>query len=206
MLLLTSTSDIVRVVTGTTGADVECHASWVDNNAGTITLGRTNTASIVTNTTTTIVGSPGASTQRNVKHLSARNNHASTSTDVTVEHFDGTTAETLYKATLLPSESLTRDEEGWWHHYDANGGEYPTSANLATQADMEGAASLINVVTPGRQHFHPGHPKFWVKCGTTGNILASYGVTTVTDTGVGLVRPNFTSGAPSFSAALLSHA
>lgn len=191
MLLLASASDLVRVITGTTGSDIEVHTSWVDNNAGTITLGRTNTASIVTNTTTTIVASP-ATGQRNVRHINIRNNHASVGTLVTVTHDDASNVETLYAATLLPSETMARNEEGRWSHFDANGGEYPTSANVATQADMEGGVSLINVVTPGRQHYHPGHPKVWCKAGTTGNILASHNVTSVTDTGVGVATIVFT--------------
>lgn len=184
MLILASTSDIVRVVTDAT-ADIEPHASWVDNAAGTITVSRTNTASITTATTTTVVASPGASTQRNVKHLSLRNNHASTTCNVTVEHFDGTTAETLMKVALLAGEALVLDQTGKWSHYDANGGVYPDRGNVATQAEMEGATSTTTVVTPGRQHFHPGHPKVWCKCGVTGNVLASYNMTSVTDTGAG---------------------
>ena len=83
MLLLTSTSDIIRVVTGSAVATITVHADWVDNASGTITPGRTNTA-ITTATTTTVVAAPAASTQRNVKGLSVTNNHASSSNVVTV--------------------------------------------------------------------------------------------------------------------------
>jgi hypothetical protein len=134
MLLLTGTSDIIRVVTGTTGSSIQVHASWVDNNAGTITPGRTNTAAITTNTTTTVVGSPAASTQRNVKHLNITNAHATVATQVTVQHFDGTTSEDLMSVTLLPGENLVLDAEGSWTHHDAQGGEYsytvPARPNL----------------------------------------------------------------------------
>ena len=120
MLLLTSTSDLIQVVTGS-AADVEVHASWVDNNAGTITPGRTNTASITTATTTTVVGSPGSSIQRNVKHLNIYNNHASNSTLVTVQHTDGTNVEVLWEGTLLASESIVFDDNGWWTKYNVLG-------------------------------------------------------------------------------------
>lgn len=186
MLLLTSTSDLVRVVTDAT-AEIEAHASWVDNNAGTITPGRTNTASITTATTTTVVGSPAASTQRNVKHLSIRNNHASTTCTVTVEHTDGTNVEGLIKVSLLAGESLRLDAAGRWSHEDANGGEYVGIGPMASQAEMEGASSLVTVVSPGRLHFHPGVAKFWVKAGTTGNNLNSYNITSLTDTGTGIL-------------------
>lgn len=133
MLLLTSTSDIVRVVTGS-AANVNVHASYVDNASGTITPGRTNTAAITTATTTTIVAAPGSSTQRNVKSIHITNNHASASTQVTVQHYDGTNSEDLMGVTLLAGENLIFDETGEWAHHDAQGGVYtyagPASVNL----------------------------------------------------------------------------
>ncbi len=62
MIILASTSDLIRVVTSH-AATIEVHASFVDLNGTTVTPGRTNTL-ISTATTTTIVGSPGASTVR----------------------------------------------------------------------------------------------------------------------------------------------
>lgn len=112
MLLLTSTSDKIQVVTGSAAA-VKCHASWIDNNAGTVTAGRTNTASITTATTTDIVAAPAASTARNIKFLSVRNDHASASTDVTIQHTDGTTTTPLWKGTLLAGESVNREDDSW---------------------------------------------------------------------------------------------
>lgn len=124
MLLLTSTSDIVRVVTGA-AADIEVHASYVDNNAGTITPGRTNTPSITTATTTTVVGSPGSGVQRNLKHLNITNNHASVACAVTVDHTDGTNPVELMSFILLPGENMIFNAEGRWAHRDAQGAEYP---------------------------------------------------------------------------------
>lgn len=104
MLLLTSTSDAISVVTSAAVA-VDVHASWVDYASSTITPGRTNTA-ITTATTTTVVASPGASTQRNVKTLHLRNKDGSASVDVTVRHTDGTTTVELIKVTLAAGDSL----------------------------------------------------------------------------------------------------
>lgn len=133
MILLTSTSDIIRVVTGAAVSTIGVHASWIDNAAGTITPGRTNSA-ITTATTTTVVGSPAASTQRNVKLLVISNNHASSVCPITVQHFDGTTSIDLQAVTLLAQESLVLTEEGEWYHYDATGAKYtyngPPVANL----------------------------------------------------------------------------
>jgi hypothetical protein len=105
MLLLTSTSDLLSLVTSAT-ASIDCHASWVDNLSGAITPGRTNTATISTATTTTVVGSPAASTQRNVKSVFIRNRHATTPCDITLKHTDGTNNLELIKTTLQPGEEL----------------------------------------------------------------------------------------------------
>lgn len=133
MLILASTSDILRVVTGS-AASVSVHASWVDMLSGVASASRTNTALITTATTTTVVGSPASSTIRNVRHLNIDNNHATASTTVVVQHFDGTTSVDLRSVTLLPGENLIRDTEGRWHHEDAQGAEYTYNppANLNT--------------------------------------------------------------------------
>ena len=68
MLLLNSTSDILRLITGAAASTIDVHASYVDLNGTTVTAGRKNTR-ITTATTTTVVAAPGASTARNVKSL-----------------------------------------------------------------------------------------------------------------------------------------
>lgn len=124
MLLLTSTSDVVRVVTGSAASTIDVHASWVDLNGTTVTPGRQNTV-ISTATTTTVVPSPGASTQRNLKGLYVTNDSSGTSCSVAVEHFDGTNQVELMQFILLPGENMTFNEEGGWRHRDAQGAEYP---------------------------------------------------------------------------------
>lgn len=130
MLNLASTSDVIRIVTGS-AAQIECHASWADLNGTTVSLGRQNTPHITTATTTTVVASPGASTVRNVKHLNITNDHASQSCAITVEHYDGTTAEELVAVTLLSGENMVFGEGGRWTHYDANGAVYPPAGKGA---------------------------------------------------------------------------
>jgi hypothetical protein len=122
MLLLASTSDILRVVTGTAVAQIGVHASWVDNNAGAITPGRTNTA-ITTATTTTIVGSPAASTYRAVKFVAIQNNDPVKNSLITVQHYNGTTSSDIITVRLLPNETLYYVNESW-KHVDLNGCEY----------------------------------------------------------------------------------
>lgn len=126
MLLLTSTSDQVRLTTGTATSTIEVHTSYIDVSGTTITPGRTNTL-ITTATTTTIVGSPAASTQRNVKAIYVTNNSAGTSCVVGVQHTDGTNVIELIQFVLLPGENLGYREDGSWVHRDAQGAEYPPS-------------------------------------------------------------------------------
>jgi hypothetical protein len=149
VLLLTSTSDLLTVVTGQAVTAIDVHASWMDYASGpTITPGRTNTASITTATTTTVVGSPAASTQRNVKTLNIRNRDASASCDVTVKHTDGTNNLELIKATLGAGETLEYLEGVGWFKPTFGGATYknaflttPTSISAATYADV-GEATL----------------------------------------------------------------
>lgn len=61
---------------------------------------------------------------------------------------------------------------------------------VATQADQETATSTTAPVTPGRQQFHPSAAKCWayvtVSAGTP-TLAASYNITSITDTGTGIL-------------------
>lgn len=129
MINLTSTSDLLRVVTST-ASQIECHSSWVDLTSGVGSLGRQN-AVVTTATTTTLVPSPSSGVTRNVKHLNITNNHASASCNVTVEHTDGTNVVELISFTLLSGENMILNEEGRWAHRDAQGAEYPPAGKGA---------------------------------------------------------------------------
>lgn len=186
MLLMSGANDLIQVTCGTASA-VDVHASYVHNNAGTYTPTRTNTASITGTGATTVIAAPGASQEHNVKHISISNEHASQETLVTVTHTDGTNAETLISCTLLAGERLIFTREGKWIHYTSNMERYFSVGPYATQSVMEAAASASYTVSPGVQHYHPGHPKCWLNCGVTANILASYNITSLADTGTGVV-------------------
>jgi hypothetical protein len=65
-----------------------------------------------------------------------------------------------------------------------------TGTMVATQTDQETGTSTSTLVSPGRQHFHTGHPKFvafaTVSAGTpTLQTPPSYNITSITDTGLG---------------------
>lgn len=136
MILLTGTSDLIQVNTGSSGT-VEVQASWADNNAGSITPGRTNT-SISGTGDTTVVGSPASSEQRKVKYLGIRNDHASVSNLTEIKHTDGTTPVTLWKGTLLPGEAAIYTENTGWQYLDANGAIKPSTAKLDTWLEVTG--------------------------------------------------------------------
>jgi hypothetical protein len=109
VLILPTTNDVVRVVTGQ-AVTVDVHASYVDSAVSGITPGRTNTA-ISTATTTTVVPAPASGAVRNVKLLTVRNKGAS-SVDVTVQAYDGATAYELFKWTLAAGDTLQYTDEG----------------------------------------------------------------------------------------------
>ena len=131
MLILSTTSDIIRLVTSA-ASQIEVHASYGDFtvSGATVDLNRANTA-ITTATTTTVVAAPGSGVKRNVKHLNITNDHASASCSVTVEHFDGTTAAELIQVILLAGENMVFGEDGRWTHYDSNGAVYPPAGKGA---------------------------------------------------------------------------
>jgi hypothetical protein len=156
MILLTSTSDTLAVVSGSTG-NIDVHASYVDYNGTVVTPGRTNTVQITTATTTTIVAAPGSSTQRNVKHVSIRNAHATTSNAITVQHYDGTTTTTMYKYTLLAGESMQYWDERGWIVMDSSGG--------IKNSPSAGRLLLRTVKTSGTTHTtQMATTSFWVAC------------------------------------------
>ena len=121
MIIMASVSDLIKIVTTGATEALDVHASWIDDNAGTITPGRTNTA-IAAAGTNTVVGSPAASTFRNVKAMTIANKNVSASIVVTVQHYDGTTTVNLITYTILAGETLMYFDTDGWVVMDASGG------------------------------------------------------------------------------------
>ena len=122
MIILASTSSKLQVVTGSAVSTQQVHVSWVDNNAGTITPGATNTL-ITTATTTDVVAAPGSSTYRNIKFLSVHNDGASSNT-ITIQHTDGTNVVHLWTGILNAQMSVQIDEQGKITVFTAGGIAY----------------------------------------------------------------------------------
>lgn len=111
MLILSTTTDIVQVVSSST-ADLEVSADFIDFDGTNGVPGRQHTK-ITTATTTTVVAAPAAGFYRNIKTLTVRNKHASTSNTATVrKDLNGTNYEYVSWA-LAAGESLQFGDEGW---------------------------------------------------------------------------------------------
>ncbi len=195
MLGLKGVSALLKLITGSAGA-IDVHVSYADHteSGGAVTTDMQQSL-ITTATTTTILGSPGSGVGRSAKEVIIHNSHASVANLCTLKITNGTTEVQIFKRNLLAGETIVVNDAGTIFVYDANGGVVQggsaasdTAAGfiqVATQADQETGTSVVLAVTPGRQHFHPSATKAWCKAGLTGNILASYNVTSLTDTGTG---------------------
>lgn len=119
MILLTSTSDELRLTTSGTPT-VDAYSAAVDLSGSTVTPVRKTTL-FSSATTAAIVASPASTTYRTVKFVVIRNRHASTSNDVTVAHYDGTNTSELIKVTLAAGECLEYEEGAGWRVRSASG-------------------------------------------------------------------------------------
>lgn len=208
MLILGSTSDLLRVITDGASVDVDVHASWSDLNGTTVTPGRTNTL-ITTATTTTVVGSPGSSTYRNVRFLAIRNASGSQSVTVTVVHTDGTNVVELAKRVLKAGESLTWVGDQGFSASD--GGFFPTAGAALDLAvnDSAGTPAANTARLFGRKLGGRVMPAFvdpsgldsslqpliarnkigwWVPPGNATTIPAVLGIAALTATGTATAR------------------
>lgn len=113
MPLLTSTSDVVRVITDT-AATVDVTAWFSDLSAVNAASFDKQLTAIASATTTTIVAAPAAGFVRKVREVTLRNTHASLTVTVTVQLYNGSTAYELHETALAPGAALTFiDGRGW---------------------------------------------------------------------------------------------
>lgn len=119
-IFLVDTDDTLRVVTASGVSTIHMYAAWADLTTTALTPGNSD-AQVTTATTTVLVAAPGASTQRQIKGLSIRNSHASSSNVITVQFYDGATATELISYTLLAGETLQWGEDENFRVIDASG-------------------------------------------------------------------------------------
>jgi hypothetical protein len=162
MILLTTTSDVLRIVTSF-AADIDVFASFIDRNGSTDTPGNQD-AAITTATTTSIVSAPGASTYRNVRNISIRNKDAVDGCTVTVQFYDGVNAREVIKATLAAGESMNYEDGYGWSVFESgitpagSSGQIQYNASgsfgAAAKATVDANGSLVlaldsSPITPG---------------------------------------------------------
>jgi len=119
-IFLVDTDDTLRVVTASGVSTIHMYAAWADLTTTALTPGASD-AQVTTATTTVLVAAPAASTQRQIKGLSIRNSHGSSSNLITVQFFDGATATELIAYTLLAGETLQWGEDENFRVIDASG-------------------------------------------------------------------------------------
>ena len=189
MLILGNTSSTLAVVTGSAGA-ISVHATYADNAPGstTVTPYGTNTASITSATTTTVVASPSGSNVRNVQSLIIHNTSASVANLVTVQHYDGTNTANIFSATLQAGEMAVWCFGKGWTVYDANGAEKTTFSVAQQTVITLSSGTTLTTTTPNCY--------VRVTSATSGaktvTLLAATGsgyVTTVTDAGALAANP-----------------
>jgi hypothetical protein len=138
MLILTTTSDVIRCGHSSTNA-VDYAVSYVDNTTAAYTPGRQ--VAVVSGTgPTTVLGSPAASTQRQCKHFQACTRGGPNT--ITVEVFDGATAYRQLAITLLSGETLEYEDAAGWFVKDAAGQvKNVTNLQLTLTGDVTGSGS-----------------------------------------------------------------
>jgi len=88
--------------------------------------------------------------------------------------------------------AYVQDENQYYTYQDSAwvGGATDSAVGMirtATQSDQETGTSTVVAVAPGTQQFHPSASKVWGKANTSGSMSASYNMTSVTDSGTGLL-------------------
>jgi hypothetical protein len=121
MILLSSTSDLIQVVTSSTSSlDVQVSAMDINTTTTARPTGARKNTVIAAIATTTVLDSPAADTLRTLKAMSARNKGSATNV-VTVRHTDGTTPVEIIQASLAQGYTLQYHEAAGWWVTDAQG-------------------------------------------------------------------------------------
>ena len=184
-LILDATTKSLEIETSAAVA-TDVVASWADNTTTALTPGSTATA-ISTATTTTIVAAPAASTQRQIKFLTVRNNSTTVSQTVTLKlDVSGTEFYLRSPVTLGPAETLT---------IDANGAQTVTTANGMAKNQATDAAGYAGATYA---YAKAGTAKdaagYWVAYGKDAGFPGAYNLGTPGVNGTGTDCSVATSG------------
>ena len=193
MLLGASTSFKLQLVYSAAAAvDLEVSGSVVVvSNASPPVVDGTNTLPFTLASLTNVAGATAdlvsgiASTKSRIIDCCIRNNSANDNS-ITIRRTDGTNNVLNEKMNLLAGECAVYNGAIWLHK-DTNGAIYPSVGNAATQAEMEAGTATSKYVTPQGVNWHPGVAKFWLRGDTAAGLTANWNVTSLTDTGTGVM-------------------
>ena len=172
MLLLTTTTDFLQVLTGS-ALSTDWTSSYVDVTTAAFTPDSTQ-GNVATATSTTIVASPAASTQRQVKFLSIRNRDGVSTQTISIIKNAGAVQ---YRATpdipLLPGESLQYVDGIGFQVFDSSGRIKSAVANVTGPAGPTGNTGAVGPAVfleadPGEEG-QSGPPGAAGATGTTGS-------------------------------------
>ncbi len=200
MLVLESTTDSLEVVTSAavTVDVVACHMDCTQASPPVFDQPETTPTAITTATTTVIVAAPGGTLRRNVKQVSIRNKHASSSVDITVLLDRSTVNYEILKVTLRAGETLEYQEGIGWFVF-AN--EFKLDVKLRVTADFINATTsfaditgLTYPVESGKFYNFEAHLYHIENAATTGAQFGINGpaMTAMTIQEIGVVIPSLT--------------
>lgn len=144
MLLLETTSDVLRVVT-TQAINVDVVACFAEIDPVTNALDdQRQLTAIAVAATTTVLSSPAAGLRRIVRALSVANKDATTTQGVTVQLYDGATAYDILDVQLPPGASLFYHGANEWSIKDSFGRRLERC-----DATQQAAVNALNLVVLG---------------------------------------------------------
>jgi len=121
MILLDGTTETLTIATSST-ADIDFLISYADISTSSFTPGSVEGKYVAINTANAALGSPAASTQRQVKLIIITNRHASTSNTIIVKKYVPTNEYYLTPSvTLAAGESMQYMDGQGWIYYASNG-------------------------------------------------------------------------------------
>lgn len=157
MIILDSTSDVLKLVTSAAGSiDVNMSVVDVTGMPQVATAVGVPNFNIATATTTSIGPSPAASTQRNVKECSIYNAHATVVNTVTVQHTDGATLVSKVKCTLYPGDTLAYVDGSGWQYLPASTSLVVPGRLLLTTVTTTGTTFTTGALTNSARVFGVG--------------------------------------------------
>lgn len=142
MIFLTATDEVLQL-TLVQAISTDITVGWIDH-SDTGAVPDTNQLNTSTAGSTEIVSSPASGEQRQIKFLSVRNGHASTTQTVVIQKDDGTAFDLTSDVELLAGETLQYIDSIGFKVFDDNGVEKQKDPTVATElSDLTDVGSSV---------------------------------------------------------------